>query len=307
MSDIHGMVEASDQTTCRRCHHAGNRLGAVAMILPAKSIMCAPCHVATLSVGDTTTLVAMTLFFLGLIYMGAVWFSGTTRTDVYQLIRFSMHSIFSKRIITLLYVLTLDGLLLRRLFRMSKSRWLAHALIYYSMLFRCAWGIIALIASLFYPQWPHTWMMIDKHHPVNAFLFDLTGLLMIVGVIFMIVRKYTEKTSERPTGLPPKSWWGAGLLAFILIGGFLLEGMRISMTGPWEGASYAFVGYGLSAFFSSFDLTEVYGYMWYGHAIVTGLFLVCLPFNRMFHMLMAPLVLAIGAVGGHSAEEQKQR
>ncbi len=304
-SGIHEMVAASDETACRRCHHKGNPLGAVAMILPAKSVLCAPCHVATLSVGDTTSLVAMTLFFLGLLYMGTVWFSGTTGADFYQIIRISIRSIFSKRIITILYVLTLDGFLLRRLFRMSKARWLAHALIYYSMLFRCVWGVIGLAASLLYPQWPSTWIIIDKHHPVNAFLFDLTGLLMLIGVGFMVARKYMEKPAEEPTGLPPKNWWGAGLLGIILIAGFLLEGMRIAMTGQWPGASYAFVGYALSTLFSGFDLTNVYGYIWYGHAIITGVFLVCLPFNRMFHMLMAPLILAISAVSGHSTEKTK--
>jgi nitrate reductase gamma subunit len=196
-------------------------------------------------------------------------------------------------------------LLLRRLFRMSKSRWLIHALIYYSILFRCIWGVIGLIASLLYPQWPGTWNMLDKHNPVNAFLFDLTGLLMVVGVVLLVARKYMEKPEERPTGLPPKNWWGAGLLGSILIVGFLLEGMRIAMTGQWAGDQYAFIGYALSAFFSDFDLTIVYGYMWYCHAIFTGVFLVCLPFNRMFHMLMAPVVLAVGAVAGHSTEKTK--
>ena len=304
-SNIHVMVEASDETACQRCHHQGNRLGAAAMILPAKSVMCAPCHVATLSVGDTITLLTMTLFFLGLICMGTVWFSGSTGADMNKIIRSSIHSIFSKRIINLLFVLVLDGLLLRRLYRMSKTRWLAHALIYYSMLFRFAWGVIGLIASLSYPEWSPTWIMLDKDHPVNAFLFDLTGLLMLIGVGSLVARRFMSRSADEPTGLPPKNWWGAGLLAFILVGGFLLEGMRIAMAGHWEGASYAFVGYAISALFSGFDLTNIYGYIWYGHAIITGVFLVCLPFNRMFHMLMAPLVLAVGAVSGHSAEKTK--
>jgi nitrate reductase gamma subunit len=46
---------------------------------------------------------------------------------------------------------------------------------------------------------------------------------------------------------------------------------------------------------AGFELTGIYGYVWYLHAILTGAFLVYLPFSRMFHMIMAPVGLAMNA------------
>jgi nitrate reductase gamma subunit len=47
--------------------------------------------------------------------------------------------------------------------------------------------------------------------------------------------------------------------------------------------------------FTEADLTDIYGYLWYVHAIFTGAFVAFLPFSRMFHMVMAPVSLAINA------------
>jgi hypothetical protein len=80
-----------------------------------------------------------------------------------------------------------------------------------------------------------------------------------------------------------------------MLGGFLLEGMRLAMTGSPDGAPYAFVGDAISRMLSGIELTHIYGYVWYLHAILTGAFVVYLPFSRMFHMIMAPLSLAMNA------------
>jgi nitrate reductase gamma subunit len=46
-------------------------------------------------------------------------------------------------------------------------------------------------------------------------------------------------------------------------------------------------------------LTQSYGYIWYIHAILTGIFVAYLPFSRMFHIIMGPIVLAMHAVSEH--------
>ena len=53
LGEIHHMVTSGNEESCRRCHYSGNRLGAVAMVLPAKGIICMPCHVAAFSAADT--------------------------------------------------------------------------------------------------------------------------------------------------------------------------------------------------------------------------------------------------------------
>jgi nitrate reductase gamma subunit len=203
--------------------------------------------------------------------------------------------IFSNRIISVIKVLILDGLLQRRLFRISISRWFIHALIFFPFLIRFCWGWIALVASNWLPEWQGVWIMLDKNHPLTAFLFDLSGGLVIVGVVLMLARKYALGSIDKLEGLPRADWPAYSLMGGIIIVGFILEGMRIAMTGTPQGSQFSFLGYTISALFAGVDLTGIYGYIWYAHAIFTGAFVAYLPFSRMFHMIMVPVSLAMNA------------
>lgn len=297
VSPIHRMQTPQKDESCRSCHKADNLIGAAAMVLPAKSVICMPCHASTISVGDSITVLSLVLFLAGMVGIGSVWFSGgdqrsgTRRT----LRRAVLGVVLSMRLPAIVNSLILDGLLQRRLYRISKERWLLHALIFYPFLFRFVWGIWALIASLQWPQWSGGWDMLDKNHPLTAFLFDLSGMLTIVGIIGLMLRRVQRRLEGRATGLPAADWPAYVLLGGIMIVGFILEGMRMTMTGSPDGASYAFIGDAISRLLIGYDLTGIYGYAWYLHAVFTGAFIVYLPFSRMLHMIMAPVVLAMNA------------
>ena len=193
----------------------------------------------------------------------------------------------------------LDVLLQRRLFRQSGTRWFIHSLIFFPFVFRFFWGLIALITSLLAPECPVTWSMLDKNHPVTAFLFDVTGIMIILGAALAFIRRFLKKSEKLP-GLPGQDRLALSLIGGIVVIGFILEGMRIAMTGSPAGACYAFIGCAVSALFSgSTGLTQSYGYIWYIHAILTGIFIAYLPFSRMFHIIMGPLVLAMNAASQH--------
>jgi len=281
------------------------------MVLPAKSVMCMPCHAATFSLGDTITLIALIFFGLGILGAASIWFSGSQPGDevsgmgsnLFKTIHSIVAVIFSNRIFSVVKALILDGLLQRRLFRISRSRWFIHALIFFPFLFRFCWGLMALLASIWLPKWQGAWIMLDKNHPLSAFLFDLSGVLVILGVILILVRKYVPGTGDKLKGLPKADWPAYSLMGGIMIVGFLLEAMRIAMTGTPQGSQYAFLGYTISRLFGGDDLTGIYGYMWYLHAIFTGAFMAYLPFSRMFHMIMAPISLALAAAAQQHRSE----
>ena len=308
ISAVHSMLSSDDDAFCRRCHSKGTTIGAVAMVLPAKSVMCMPCHAATFSVGDTTTLIALFFFGIGIVGAMSIWFTGSQAagadsgmgSKLLKMIHSVVAVIFSSRIFSVLKSLILDGLLQHRLFRISRSRWFIHALIFFPFLFRFCWGLMALLASIWLPEWQGAWIMLDKNHPLSAFLFDLSGVLVIIGVILILVRKYVAGAGVKLQGLPRTDWSAYSLMGGIMIVGFLLEAMRIAMTGTPQGSQYAFLGYSVSRLFGGADLTGIYGYIWYLHAIFTGAFLAYLPLSRMFHMIMAPVVLAMNA----AAEER---
>ncbi len=298
-SKIHALLEAGDEAACRRCHAAGNELGAAEMVLPAKSLICLPCHAATFSAGDATTLVALAVFGLGLILAASVWFSaggaGAALTA-------ALGAVFSRRILPMIKGLVLDGLLQRGLWRRSQGRWFIHALIFWPFVFRFTWGLIGLLGSLIAPERDWVWAMLDKNHGQTAFIFDLTGLLVLGGVALAAGRRLATDRG-RPADLPGQDRIALALLAGLILIGYLLEGVRIAMTGAPGGAEYAFIGVLIGRALAGADwLTGAYGYLWYAHAIFAGAFVAYLPFSRMFHIILGPISAAMRA-----AENERHR
>lgn len=302
-SKVHNLVRIRDESFCRSCHFAGNPVGAAALVLPPKSVICMPCHAATFSVSDTTTTVALVIFVLGTLSLVTVWLSGSFGgekemgiwTKLGKLISGAARSVFSYQLLSIIKVLILDALLQVRLYRQSRLRWIIHGLIFFPLAFRFLWGLVALTSSLWIPEWQGSWLMLDKNNPIAALLFDLSGTMIIIGVVLTLVRKAVERR-EKLAGLPGQDWLAVSLLAGIVTSGFILEGLRIVMTGHPTGAEHAFIGNAISFFFETAPgVTNIYGYVWYVHAAFTGAFVAYLPFSRMFHIFMAPVTLAINA------------
>jgi hypothetical protein len=301
---LHEMVPADGETSCRRCHHLRNPLGATVMVLPAKGILCLPCHPATFSVGDGVTVLALLAFALGLAASLSTWLSGTWTGGFAGrgsgLIRQAFKALFSSKILSMIKILVQDGLLQLRLYRQSPFRWLIHGLMVWPLFFRFCWGMIALIGSVWLPgaQWP--WNMLDKNTPVSGFLFDLSGLMIMAGAVMAMLRLGGSRATV-PLSMPRQGGWGPGLLIGVVLAGFVLEAIRMSMTGHPAGSAYAFAGNALGRLLVNVDRPEeFYGYMWYIHAVVTGAFVAYLPFGRMFHVILAPVVLAAAAVNPKS-------
>ncbi|TET83225.1 MAG: hypothetical protein E3J46_12615 [Desulfobacteraceae bacterium] len=309
---IHDMALEPDETSCKRCHLKGNQIGAVSMILPAKSILCMPCHAATFSAGDTTTILSLIVFLVGIVMVLSYVLSGSMPGEadtgplnkLFKLLWNAVRAVFSRKIFSIIKTMILDVLLQRRLYRQSGRRWLIHSLIFYAFVFRFSWGIVALIGSLWKPEWSSVWVMLDKNHPITAFLFDLTGIMVISGVILAFIRGWRTRSGQI-TGLPRQDRTALGLIAGIVAIGFILEGMRIAMTGSPAGSTYAFVGYWISTLFSDpLALTGVYGYIWYLHAILTGAFVAYIPFSRLLHIILAPLVLVFNGIPKHEGNKR---
>ncbi|RLC17286.1 MAG: hypothetical protein DRI24_06105 [Deltaproteobacteria bacterium] len=158
--------------------------------------------------------------------------------------------------------------------------------------------------SLWRPQWQWVWQVIDKNNGVTAFFFDMTGIMIFSGVIMALSRHLFDR-SHRIVGLPRRSSLALVLLGGIVVVGFVLEGMRIAMTGAAGSAAYAFVGFSISTLFSNPEaLSDVYGYGWYVHAVLTGAFIVFLPFSRLLHIILSPVVLALNAATAHKFKGQ---
>jgi hypothetical protein len=301
--NVHQM-QIQDRVSCSRCHFKGNDLGASAMVLPAKSAICMPCHTAVLTTEDSVTRISLSLFLLGLFSFGFVVLSGSmgkegaiSRWMKFKAIGKALFSaVFSPKILLILKSLVMDSLLQRRLFERSRARWTIHGLIFYPFVLRFVYGLCTLLLSIWMPDLPLTRVMLDKNSPVSALWFDLTGMMVVVGVVLLMIYRKQRPTAGFPD-IPGSDAIGNFLLAGIVIFGFVLEGIRIAMTGTPAGSGYAVLGYAVSWLFAGMTgLSDIHGYLWYGHAILTGIFLAYLPFSRMLHMIVAPILLAAGSL-----------
>ncbi len=307
---IHDMDPGHGESSCNRCHFRGNHLGAAAMVLPAKSILCMPCHAATFSIGDPTTLISLLLFLLGIASLGVMWFWGKGRANdepaavlPHETADAAVGAGSISKTIYVFKIILLDVFFQRRLFKQSKSRWFIHSLIFWPIVLRFLWGMTALLTSLWMPSASIPWIMLDVNNPLHAFLFDLSGLMILAGVIATVLRKLASRSKDI-SGLPAHDWPALFLLGAIVVVGFVLEGMRIAMTGAPPGSEYGFIGYGLSRFFPDpLVLTGTYGYVWYVHAIVTGALVAYLPFSDLLHMIMAPVVLVMNGLSRTGGRE----
>jgi nitrate reductase gamma subunit len=287
--DPHRMKTISEKDgVCLRCHFKDNKLLASEQVIPAKSIICMPCHASTISVGDISSIGAIIIFLIGTSSILLAWLSAGKRHDKGK--KFNLTDL-----VNIVKTLILDGLLQKRLLKVSIRRWIIHSIIFFPIIFRFVWGIAALILSLHYPEWNPTWSMLDKNSPLTGFLFDLSGILILLGGCLMTLEKRKDKKRNNIQDLPESRSYIHILLGLIIITGFILEGARIAMTGSPVGSGFAFIGYGISRILVNLDLQGVYIYFWYVHAVITGLFIACLPFSRMVHVIVAPLSVAIKA------------
>ncbi|MBT4262834.1 MAG: hypothetical protein HOD85_01370 [Deltaproteobacteria bacterium] len=305
---VHQLIDTEDEVNCVRCHTEENKLGAAAMVLPAKSIICMSCHTATFAVSDPITLITLLVGFIIFSGLLSLWLSaGPTPEDdqgifrqLHTVTRATLAVVFSRRIFSILKAVLLEAIIQRRLFAQSKWRWFSHGLIFYPFLLRFSWGLISLLLSLILHEWEPVFKLLDKNQPLVAFLFDLTGVLIIAGVMLTVFRKVITKKSRWP-GLPKQEWLSVALIGGIIIVGFVLEGLRIAMTVDSAGKQFAFLGYTISLLFNNINgSTEVFGYVWYLHAILTSAFIIWLPFSRMFHIVMGPVAVAVNAAQSHN-------
>lgn len=297
---VHNMRPGGGDASCVRCHFAGNTFGAAAAALPAKSILCMGCHAATFTVGDASTFPFLLFFCGAMLVMGMFWLTktsfgggGHTQSTASPSGRFT-------RVLTTVF---LDILLQRGLYREDRERWGIHALIFFPFLFRFLWGMTALLASLWMPEQPLPWLLINKNAPLGGLLFDVSGLALLAGLILAARHwlRHPRMASGAVLNLPRRDWAALVLLGGITSAGFVLEGMRIAMTGMPDGAGWSFVGYMLAlplhALITEQSLTGAYVWVWYVHALLTGLTVAYIPFSQLRHIITSPLYMIFNALG----------
>lgn len=122
-----------------------------------------------------------------------------------------------------------------------------------------------------------------------SFLNDLGGLLALVGVLLALFRRYIQRPERLNTLLDDALV--LVLLLFILLSGFVVEGLRIAIADPpREWARWSFLGFVFSQTLRGADLGWYQALWWFHMSLAMGTLLyVCLTFSKLSHILVSRL------------------
>ena len=125
------------------------------------------------------------------------------------------------------------------------------------------------------------------------------ALALLVGLVWAAL--FWRKEKKAAANAPRHDWPALWLLLAITVTGFVLEGMRIALTGMPDGSEWAFAGHALASLFNlmtSAELARVYGWGWYAHAIVTAATVAYMPFSQLRHIVATPVFLLVQTLRG---------
>lgn len=130
---------------------------------------------------------------------------------------------------------------------------------------------------------------------VISFLADIAGLAVLAGVALAYYRRYVLKPSFLSSTKPNQERFMYAILVWLVIIGYLLEGIRIFGNNmPSHESWVSPIGWGLASIFSilpinNFFWSLIYKVLWTVHMFNTMFFVACIPFTKFGHILLAPL------------------
>ena len=127
-----------------------------------------------------------------------------------------------------------------------------------------------------------------------SFLMDLFGLLVLIGVLLALDRRFVTKPDRlgykgKPDNTPDDAI-ALLLIGGIIVTGFIIEALRIYITNPpWE--TWSFVGWILSRTFTGVDYDTakiLHKVSWWTHAVMALGFIAYIPYSRLLHIITTP-------------------
>lgn len=242
-----------------------------------------------------TIVACVAVFFLGTLYNVLVWMSGkglvgTPEGRLLRLVPKAFRFVVSRRFGKVVSVFAKDALYLSKLKGRSTTRWAMHILILGGF---AATFVLDLVVTLsldiarWRPMmdsdgWAKLW--------IRDFAFDLTGSMMLVGLLIAAARRFAMRPKIVRTELPDAV--SVIFLLAVVLGGFVLEGIGIAgaIPGHESDGEYSFLGY-LFSIATPEGVGDYYDEAWLVHGIMSALLIAYIPFSKLFHMIATPIAI----------------
>jgi Fe-S oxidoreductase/nitrate reductase gamma subunit len=130
---------------------------------------------------------------------------------------------------------------------------------------------------------------------IISFLADIAGLAILVGLSLAFYRRYILKPSYLSSTHPNREKFMYAMLTWLVVAGFLLEGLRLLGTGmPSSEQLYSPIGWIIATSLGALNLSDTvlalsYRVLWFLHMLNTMIFIASIPFSKFSHILFGPL------------------
>jgi len=245
-----------------------------------------------------------------LVYLAAIGAIGLIAYVVYR--RYQMWMLgrpenrfdnLGQRIWEFIKISILDGIFHRRFFR-DPYPGIMHFLIFWGCILLFVGAGLDFLNHYFFEPF-HAAFIHGQVYIYLGGLWNLAGLMVLVGLLMAFIRRYIQKPDRLKTVLDDGI---ALLLIFIVVvTGFFLQGFRMIAATPEalglqqpeyyvhpEWGQVRFVGFWIASLFAGLpEATRVMWYqiLWYSHVIITvgAVFYVILAWEKLTHILISPV------------------
>jgi nitrate reductase gamma subunit len=251
---------------------------------------------------------AMIVFVVGLALSLSIWLQGTVdgRSDISAgrklslLIRQGLATIFSPRLGALLRGLIWDGAIHPTLFREHKLRWVAHSCVLggvflLTILSGLSFVSVDILIPIFKMDNIFTSIFANKDHALTAFLNEFGGLVVMVGLIIVMVRRYVIRELDMRTRMVDTDI--IVFLTIIIVSGYVAEVCRLSFEFEELPASaiFGFLGYSVALVVRTAPLPwgELHDFFFLLHALFSSAVIAYIPFSKFFHAIAGALIATV--------------
>lgn len=165
------------------------------------------------------------------------------------------------------------------------------------MHFMLFWGFIfLLIATASFAMWSKIGFppMVGTLYTVISWLADIGGFFAMLGIVVLAWIRYIRKP-DRLNDNKPLDGWILLLIFFILLGGYILEGLRVEgqirLSTTMQQIAYervaSPVGWLFAGLFKGMPLDAIllwHRIGWWSHMVLAFLFIGMVPFTKLWHI-----------------------
>jgi Fe-S oxidoreductase len=136
-----------------------------------------------------------------------------------------------------------------------------------------------------------------------SFLADIAGIMVLLGLGLAYYRRYVKTPAYLSATRPKQEKFMYGMLISLVVIGYLLEAIRISvMNMPHSESLWSPVGYGLANLlqltgagngYGPIFLARAYMVLWFLHMLNTMAFIGSMTHSKFFHVILLPFTALI--------------